>query len=156
MRIMLSLSEEMHQALEEERNQMMLKNTQDVIRMMLSEHFNHRSQGNSKTNPFSREESRRCEEVQIQDSLAVFDPFIEIAQDLGETADVNGVVKMFDLLWARVGAVFNSNFQSSMSNVQRGSLIAFMRDDNARALGGKGPRRRQVGSSPRLGNSTAP
>ena len=31
MRIMLSLSEEMHDALEDERNQMMLKNTQDVI-----------------------------------------------------------------------------------------------------------------------------
>ncbi len=130
MRIMLSLSEEMHQALEEERNHLMLKNIQDVIRMILSEHFNSRSQGNSKTNPISGEESRRCEEVQIQDSLAVFHPFIMIAHDLGESSDIYGVVNMFDLLLARVGAVFNYNFQSSMSNVQRENLIVFMRDDN--------------------------
>ena len=130
MRIMLSLNEEMHDALENKRNHLMLKNTQDVIRMIISEHFNSRSQGYSKTGSLSREESRRCEEVQIQDELAVFDPFIMIAQDLGESSDVTGVGKLFELLWARVGAVFDLNFQSPNSYAQRENLIELMRDDN--------------------------
>ncbi len=132
MRIMLTLPEEMHDVLEDERNRMMLKNTQEVIRMILSTHLNSEKQSTSETNGagVSPLEDRRSCEVPFQDVLSVFDPFIEIAQDLGETGDVNGVVKIFELLWARVGAVFNCNFQSSMSNVQRGNLIAFMRDDN--------------------------
>ena len=41
-----------------------------------------------------------------------------------------GVVNLVELLLARVAAVFNLKFQSSMSNAQREDLIEFMRDDN--------------------------
>ena len=133
MRIMLSLSEEMHDALENERNQMMLKNTQDVVRLIISRHFNSEKQSvaQTKSDSISSLEDR-CSygDVPIQDTLAVFDPFIEIAQDLGETGDVKGVVKLFDLLWARVGALFYLNFQSPLSNARRQNLIEFLRDDD--------------------------
>ena len=52
------------------------------------------------------------------------------AQDLGESSDISGVVNMFDLLWMRVGAVFNFNYHSPLSNAQKQNLIVFMRDDN--------------------------
>ncbi len=105
MRIMLSLSEEMHDALENERNQMMLKNTQEVIRVIISGHFDSEKQDTSETNGdivSPREDRRRCEEVQIQDALTMFRPFISLAQDLGEASDINGVVKLFELLWTLV------------------------------------------------------
>ena len=133
MRIMLTLPEEMHDVLEDERNRMMLKNTQEVIRMILSTHLNSEKQSTSETNGAGvspLEDRRRCEDIPIQDTLAVFNPFIEIAQGLGKSSDLNGVVNVFELLWARVGAVFNFNDQSPLSNTQRQSLFMFMRDDN--------------------------
>ncbi len=94
MRIMLSLSEEMHDALENERNQMMLKNIQNVIRLIISRHFDSEKQSTSETNGdgISPPEDRRsCGEVQIQDELAVFHPFIMIAHARA------GIITMFEV-----------------------------------------------------------
>jgi len=135
MRIMLSLGEEMHQALEEERNHLMLKNTQEVIRTIISGHLNSEKQSAARTNGegvFPLEDRHRCEEVHIQDALAVFHPFNEIAQDLGESGDLNGVANVFEMIWARVSALFDMNFQSPLSNDQRQNLIEFIRDDSPR------------------------
>ncbi len=133
MRIMLTLPEEMHQALEEERNHLMLKNIQEVIRMIISGHFDSEKRSTVQTNGYGispLEDRRSCEDVQVKDSLAAFHTFIEFAQDLGESSDVIGAVKICEFLWVRVGALYDFNFQSSLGNTQRQHLIEFLRDDN--------------------------
>ena len=135
MRIMLSLSEEMHDALENERNQMMLKNIQEVVRRIILEHFNSENQKAPKTQcdeVSSPDDPRSCEDVPDQEVLALFHPFINFAQDLGFSSDLNGLVQICELLSARVGALFDLNTQSPLSNDQRQNLIVFMRDDNPR------------------------
>jgi hypothetical protein len=119
----------MYDALLTEQDIRMLNSAQESVRMILSEYFRSKfTKGVER--PIIEKEARNCDDEIDFDERSLFQPFISIAESLGESADMFGVEKLFIKIWGKIGAVFDLGDIYHFKGDERRNLVVFLEDND--------------------------